>query len=293
MALEVVELPRKGRCLLSRHDIKRGEMACSESPLFGARPCDRPELFHYLSELHEKMPFALGHIRCHYAALLTYASAPLPMYEAVLTKGVPQEEVAKTTLTEVTKIVEELHRSGSSFCSSPTSTGRLWEDLSSEVFRELILAWEWNGFKGLEPDELFIYESISTAAHSCDPNCESVVLSGLFRSDGAEAASSTIIRKGDRFQQRYAGLGLRALRDVKEGEELTFSYCLYAKELAGDFMERRRELNRRGWQFTCACQRCCTEEEEYRQEHRRGALVTDADVHELDGIDVAGLFEDC
>eukprot|EP00927_Polykrikos_kofoidii_P036700 TRINITY_DN30985_c0_g1_i1.p1 TRINITY_DN30985_c0_g1~~TRINITY_DN30985_c0_g1_i1.p1 ORF type:complete len:320 (+),score=33.95 TRINITY_DN30985_c0_g1_i1:144-962(+) len=270
-------------------------MVLSEAPLFRASPSEKPTLFEQLQRLHEQSAFAIGHVRCHFAALLTFETASAQVFSEILSKGVPREEVARTSISEVSKVLADLMSGGFRCGCDDLPVGRDREELCPEVFRHLVLAWEWNGFNVYEhPEDLVIYQMISTAAHSCDPNCESIVLYGLFRVEAAalDVTKSTALRKGDRFQQRCTGLGLRALRNIEPGEEITFSYCLEANDLAEDFMHRRRELNRRGWNFTCVCQRCADEMEEYKKQVRQQTRPDEEEMNECDGIDVLGLFED-
>merc|ERR1712060_652220 len=71
--------------------------------------------------------------------------------------------------------------------------------------------------------------------------------------------ASSALKKGDVFERRYAGLAFRANRVLREGEEITFSYCLTEEDLAQDFRHRRKQLNLRGWSFVCGCARCTQE----------------------------------
>lgn len=308
MAVKVVELPPKGNCLLAMEDVKRGGNVLSEAPLFVASPRDHPEVLAILMRFHEEVPFGVGHVRCHYAALCTYLSAPALIYDKIMLKGAPREEKMRTTITEVSAILLHMQRSDFYFRGEVLPSCREKIDLSSEVFQRLVMSWEWNGFNGYEhPEDLLIYDNISTAAHSCDPNCETTVLYSLFRADSADSADgspspvpeacestmpSRTLKKGDRFQPKYSGLAFRALRDIKAGDELTYSYCLSVDDLAKDLMHRRKQLNHHGWSFTCQCQRCLSEVEEFNVEQRERSSLTAAELQELDGIDFLGLFEE-
>jgi hypothetical protein len=61
--------------------------------------------------------------------------------------------------------------------------------------------------------------------HSCVPNCQQITERGSCQ--------------------------LRALRDIRVGEELSFSYM----SLEGTEMERKQEIQN-NWEFTCICYRC-------------------------------------
>ena len=113
-----------------------------------------------------------------------------------------------------------------------------------------------------------LYLSMALLNHSCSPN-------------------SCWSRAGDDRR-----LELRALKEVKEGQEVTVNYI----SVEGRFTERqeRRERLRRGWDFLCDCQLCQTGEEEdtkleirRRQEDMR--LLCDRPLEDIDWAALAAL----
>jgi len=162
------------------------------------------------------------------------------------------------------------------------------------------MAWEFNGFSGYD-NSLLMYDRYSTASHSCDPNCASIVLMGLFKKKPAgkpcaasfenEVQAAGTMKKGDVFEQRYAGLALQARREMKCGEEITFNYCLTAEDMAQDFQHRRSQLNLRGWKFQCDCSRCVLE---IRELLTGGKAFPTGEVEEehVGKGEMLGLFED-
>ena len=167
---------------------------------------------------------------------------------------------------------------------------------------------------------LVLYDRVSTAAHSCDPNVEVVVLFKLqndkdlkaqvhhtapraedldFDDPEAaaayeryqQAATTATVQKGDTFNTNYAGLEFRAIKPIREGDEITFSYCLEKRDLEKDFAHRRRSLNRRNWTFVCHCDRCVAEARAFldqKRAFREGRLDDDDDDDDDGGGELAG-----
>jgi hypothetical protein len=275
----VRELPGKGRCLFATQRAAPGDTVLSEAPIMVSLPSDAPALFALLEELHRAAPFACGHVRSHFAAICTLSQPP-PVYAAVMDKGAPRGERER--------LQHEVARCARA--AAKLLPGADFSDLA-----QLICGWEFNGFPA-DGGALVLYDRVSTAAHSCDPNVEVVV---LFELENAAAAARAVeaepaaggdlvfddeeraayerylksagappVRKGDVFDSRYAGLEFRALRAVAPGDEIVFSYCLTAEDLRRDFRRRRKVLNLRHWSFTCYCDRCVAESRAFLRDAR-------------------------
>jgi len=121
----------------------------------------------------------------------------------------------------------------------------------SELVSDLIDIIASNGFNvtGSESLDLVVgvFPSISLLNHSCQPNVE-YTKDILTLIEGDE--SSTDIEKKPR---KIVSLRVRALRTIKQGEEVCTSYIpLY---MFADHLERREKL-RKGWCFECDCPSC-------------------------------------
>lgn len=286
----VREVPGVGRCLFASSDIPKGEDVLSETPVFISRPVDRPAIWALLERLHTEAPFGVGHAKSHYAAVRSYHSASQAACDVLLERWAPKAD-GRLSLDEMERVVAALQEEQLlGFEGSKPPEGRADEVLTAGLLQRLVTAWEFNGFSGDDGSSLLMYSNVSTASHSCDPNCDVVVLYGLFRK-GEETStpseSSKFMKKGDVFEQRYAGLRFRANRDIKSGTEISFSYCLSAEELALDFRERRSLLNQRGWNFLCGCARCTADARAFLGQADAG----DEAEEEEEAGDVLGLFD--
>ena len=103
-----------------------------------------------------------------------------------------------------------------------------------------------------------------------------------------------MLRKGDTFVAKYAGLNFRALRELAVGEEVTFSYCLEEADLAKDFSYRRKRINARGWTFLCHCERCSDEVQAFLKQARKEQEgdETDYEAEQTEESDLGLLFSD-
>jgi len=113
---------------------------------------------------------------------------------------------------------------------------------------------------------------VTTAAHSCFPNCSLEVVTGLRR----EGDGSSLLRKGDRYDRVELGLRFRALRPIAADDEITFCY-LPDLDLRAEFRERRRAIASRGWKFVCHCDRCVAEARAFLATARAAAVVEEAE----------------
>ncbi|CAE8646847.1 unnamed protein product [Polarella glacialis] len=282
-----------GRCLFAATDIAKGETLLTEAPLFVSRPEAEPAILSLLERLHKEAPLGLGHTKAHYAAVLSHLFASPAAYEVLVERWAPKQD-GRLSLEEMERVWAELEKEGLLCHRGELPEGRAQENLTPSTLQKLVTAWEFNGFSG-ESNELLMYDKISTASHSCDPNCDVVILYGLFRSGAdkdsmLESTGATgALKKGDKFEQRYAGLAFRANRALKRDEEISFSYCLTAEDLAQDFQFRRAQLNLRGWKFVCNCERCTAEVHEFLTQGKEAGPTEPVDAAPEE---MCGLFDD-
>jgi SET and MYND domain-containing protein len=104
-----------------------------------------------------------------------------------------------------------------------------------------------NGFtlcdSDLRPIGVSLYPSVSMLNHSCSPNCAVQFECGVGK-PGAKV-----------------GITVRAIREIRPGEQLTISYVGLAQNSSG----RRRELHTQYF-FSCSCPRCVASEDAHRDD---------------------------
>eukprot|EP00931_Biecheleriopsis_adriatica_P088934 TRINITY_DN63158_c0_g1_i1.p1 TRINITY_DN63158_c0_g1~~TRINITY_DN63158_c0_g1_i1.p1 ORF type:complete len:300 (+),score=64.89 TRINITY_DN63158_c0_g1_i1:46-945(+) len=269
MDVDVREFAGKGLCLFAAKDFRTGDIVLREPFLFESRTEDHPAIFSLLARMHDREPFTFGHIRSHYAAVASWLTASSAARTILLQKHVPRDD-HRLRAEEVDSVLTELKRGGL-LTKKVTEAG---SELTAGTLWTLIMSWEYNGFAGTN-GSLVMYDKVSRASHSCAPNCEVVTIHGLHRSRNSmsseqdlegkalDGQKNQVLRQGDRFDCRFAGLAFRAKIDVQKGDELTFCYCLTEEDLAQDFQHRRQQLQLRGWKFLCHCSRCMREVHEF------------------------------